>query len=114
MFSVLVERLGRIMESKFLEKIKSLLHASGWAKEEILEEQSVSRGDRVYRPDIILIHNFNPLAVVEIKNGEADLGNAITQTFHYMDILNVQIGFVANESEILQLSTIGREHRKIQ
>jgi type I restriction enzyme R subunit len=102
------------MESKVIQRAKKLLVNSGWTKEDILDEQSISLANRVYRPDIILIYNFNPLAVIETKSGEFSVEDSVQQTFEYLESLKIPIGFVVNDSEIYQFSRSNLEYRKIQ
>lgn len=103
------------MELRIREKVKSLLLAAGWTESDILEEQSISSLDRFYRPDIILVNNLNPLAVVEIKAVNIDIADSDirNQVLGYVDTLNVPLGIITNGNKIYQINSSKREIEEV-
>jgi hypothetical protein len=97
------------MESRIHTQVKAQLASSGWDIKGILEEDSYSSDGRVYRPDMILLHNLNPVAVVEIKGVTIDAKDALYQILSYLDTIKVPHGFITNGIEIFQVSSAMRE-----
>ena len=103
------------MEIRIREKVKSLLLAAGWAGNDILEEQSISYDDSVYRPDMILVNNLNPVAVVEVKAANIDIADleVRSQVLGYIEALKVPLGFITNGSQIYQIIFSKHEFEEI-
>jgi hypothetical protein len=103
------------METRIREKVKALLLTAGWTESDILEEQSVSHGNRVYRPDMILVNNLNPFAIVEVKAANIEITDSEVknQILEYIDALSVPLGLVTNGTKIYQLSASKHEFEEI-
>lgn len=104
------------MEIRIREKVKNHLLTEGWAENDILEEQSISYGDRVYRPDIILVNNLTPIAIVEVKAANIDITDdleVVNQVLGYIDALGIPVGFATNGSKTYQITNSKREFEEI-
>jgi hypothetical protein len=75
----------RLLESELEAVIQKELIKIGWAKEDILVEVYLNHDGRRLRPDMILLYNLYPLAILEVKSPSKHLGDATRQGLLYAD-----------------------------
>lgn len=95
-------------------QVETLLLEAGWNSDDILEEQSVYFRGRVLRPDMVLLCQLFPLAVIEIKGSAAGLESAAYQVLQYAEAVEVPFAFVTDGIRIVEVSTAGSQSREYQ
>jgi type I restriction enzyme R subunit len=99
-------------------KVTEAVHLIDWDKPELndfaVAEEVTLKGNQERRPDIVLYVNGIAIAVLELKNSRASIGDGIRQNlsnqqpeFNAWFFSTVQFVFAGNDSEGLQYGAIG-------
>ncbi len=84
-----------------LNQVKQKLIDSGWQEDGILIEPSMSFFSSIeHPPDIVLLYELYPIAVVEVKPKNLDL-NGLRQARSYAFAINLPIALVTNGEKTL-------------
>jgi hypothetical protein len=95
------------MESQIRKKVQSQLMKAGWQFEDILDEQLFREGDTSFLIDTILLCNFQPIAVIEIKKPSTSAINesAIIQARVSSEKIGAPFAFITNGEKIFQIAS---------
>lgn len=90
------------------------LLAAGWGAHDILAEQLVTREQRVLRPDFMLLHHLNPLAIIEVTRGASTRETAADQARHQMEMLGFPFAFVCDGMRFFEVDRMGGTPRTLE
>jgi hypothetical protein len=90
-------------ESEITQIVIEKLRQVGWNDADILIQPNLYFDERVYRPDIILLFNLYPIAIIEVKNDRINLPTATDQIMQYSLASNINNLFLMNSKEILEV-----------
>jgi len=103
-------------------KVTETVHLINWREPEkndfFIAEEVTLKGNHERRPDIVLYVNGIAVALIELKNSRASIGDGIRQNlsnqqpeFNEWFFSTVQFVFAGNDSEGLQYGAIGTEEK---
>ena len=95
--------------SFLVDSVRRRLIEAGWKAEDILVDQTIVKEGARLRPDIVLMHNLLPLAVIEMKSAVFDVGGAVQQMLLLKQVLEVPFAFVIGGENLFRLEEPGTD-----
>jgi hypothetical protein len=100
-------------ESSSYQEVKETLLKSGWQDEDLLFEPAMYSHGRIDRPDIVLLYNLFPLAVVEIKRNLDVLPFIAFNAREQAEALGLPFALVTDKTRTLAINTLSGESQTL-
>lgn len=96
-------------EDSNYQKVKEALLHSSWQNEDLLFGPVMYAQSRAYRPDIVLLHNLFPLAVVEIKRDNVPSEPAAFNTKEQAEALGIPFAIIIDGTQSFVINSLNGE-----